>query len=101
MVSVVSEDSFWTVHINLSALRTRRLTKNFFHGKEAVMTEQQLASLAKGAQIQGAQQSQDALAGALNTLNKQTAQLIAINAQQAALQQRLVEKFEWQGNLFS
>jgi len=71
------------------------------HGKEAVMTEQQLASLAKGAQIQGAQQSQDALAGALNTLNKQTAQLIAINAQQAALQQRLVEKFEWQGNLFS
>jgi hypothetical protein len=71
------------------------------HGKEAVLTEQQLTNLAKGAQIQGAQQSQEALIAALNTLNKQTAQLVAINAQAAEYNKRLVEKFEWAGNLFS
>jgi hypothetical protein len=71
------------------------------HGKEAVLTEQQLTNLAKGAQIQGAQQSQEALIAALNTLNKQTAQLVAINAQAADYNKRLVEKFEWAGNLFS
>ena len=73
-------------------------------GEEAVLNKQQLKNLINNAgKSGGAQQGsgQDALAGALNTLNKQTAQLIAINAQQAALQQRLVEKFEWQGNLFS
>ena len=37
MVSVVSEDRFWTVYINLSALRTLRLTKNLFHGSASAI----------------------------------------------------------------
>ena len=49
----------------------------------------------------GGNNNQEALLGALQTLNKQTAQLVAINAQAAEYNKRLVEKFEWAGNLFS
>jgi hypothetical protein len=70
------------------------------HGKEAVLTEQQMKNLAMG-QGGGGNNNQEALLGALQTLNKQTAQLVAINAQAAEYNKRLVEKFEWAGNLFS
>ena len=76
-------------------------TPAMLHGKEAVLTEQQMKNLAMGQGGSGGNNNQEALLGALQTLNKQTAQLVAINAQAAEYNKRLVEKFEWAGNLFS
>ena len=68
------------------------------HGEEAVLNKEQLKNLVTNAKGGGG--GQEALLGALQTLNMNTEKLIALNAEQVRQQTALVNKMQWTGNLF-
>jgi hypothetical protein len=68
------------------------------HGEEAVLNKEQLKNLVTNAKGGGG--GQEALLGALQTLNMNTEKLIALNAEQVRQQTALVNKMTWTGNLF-
>jgi hypothetical protein len=87
---------------------TGKLIENFgagtemeLHGKEGVITENQLANLVTGAMNSGNAQAQIALANAVSALNKQQAMTNQLLAQSLDMQRKIAESPSWMGNRFA
>jgi hypothetical protein len=88
---------------------TGKLIENFgagtemqLHGKEGVLTEQQLANLVTGAMNTGNVQAQNALTNALIALNKQQAMTNQLLVQSVDMQRKIAENQpSWMGNRFA
>jgi hypothetical protein len=88
---------------------TGKLIENFgsgtdmeLHGKEGVLTEQQLANLVTGAMNTGNIQAQNALTNALTALNKQQAMTNQLLVQSIDMQRKIAENQpSWMGNRFA
>jgi hypothetical protein len=92
-------------HFNAGTAGSGEVVQNFgnstnvkLHGEEAVLNKEQLKNLVTNAKGGGG--GQEALLGALQTLNMNTEKLIALSAEQVRQQTALVNKIQWTGNLF-